>query len=110
MRRAVADQITEFKRASAARAPLVCAVTREPLSWDGAHVDHAPPVFIALADEWASRAGGYAMIQLSQAMDGQIGRRLAQSDAESWKEFHQVNAHLRIVSRLANLSLLRTQW
>lgn len=48
MRRTVTDRITEFKRASAARAPLGCAVTGEALSWDGAHVDHASPVFIAL--------------------------------------------------------------
>jgi hypothetical protein len=107
MRRAIADQIIEFKRASEAQAPLVCAVTGDMLSWDNAHVDHAPPVFIALADEWASRVGGYSAIKLPPAADKQIGRSLILADAELWANFHQQNAHLRIDSRLANLSLLR---
>jgi len=110
MRRAVADQVAQFKQASAARAPLACAVTGELLSWDNAHVDHAPLVFIALADEWATLAGGYSAIQLTAAADGQIGRTLAQDDAESWAAFHRTYARLRIVSRLTNLSLLRTNW
>ncbi len=42
MRRAISDQTNEFKRASAARGPLVCAVTGQMLSWNNAHVDHAP--------------------------------------------------------------------
>jgi hypothetical protein len=109
MRRAVADQVIEFKQVSANVAPLVCAITGEPLSWESAHVDHASPVFIALADEWSSRLGGYSSIDLSSAVDGQIGRTLTIADAESWSVFHRANAHLRIVSRLANLSLLRTQ-
>jgi Protein of unknown function (DUF3223) len=107
MRRAVADQIIGFKQASAERGPLICAVTGDALSWDDAHVDHAPPIFVALADEWASRQGGYSAIRLPPAMDKQIGRSLIQPDAESWALFHQEHAQLRIVSKLANLSLLR---
>ncbi len=61
MRRAISDQTNEFKRASAARGPLVCAVTGQMLSWNDAHVDHAPPVFVVLADDWAARAGGYLL-------------------------------------------------
>jgi hypothetical protein len=107
MRRAIADQVTEFKRASAARGPLVCAVTGQALSWDNAHVDHAPSVFAALADDWAARVGGYPAIRLTPAADGQMGRTLTPGDAEAWADFHRANAQLRIVSRLANLSLLR---
>jgi hypothetical protein len=107
MRRAVADQVSEFKQASAARGPLICAVTGQVLSWDNAHVDHAPRVFAALADDWAKRVGGYPAIRLAPAADDQLGRTLMQVDAEAWADFHRANAHLRIVSRLANLSLLR---
>lgn len=107
MRRAIADQVTEFKQASAARGPLVCAVTGQVLSWDNAHVDHAPPVFVALADDWAARVGGYPAIRLTPAVDNQMGRTLMPGDADAWAEFHHETAHLRIVSRLANLSLLR---
>jgi hypothetical protein len=107
MRRAISDQVAEFKQASVARGPLVCAVTGRALSWDDAHVDHAPPVFVALADDWAARVGGYPAIQLTPAADHQLGRTLVPGDAEPWADFHRVNAHLRIVSRLANLSLLR---
>jgi hypothetical protein len=56
--------------------PLVCAVTGQVLSWDNAHVDHAPPVFAALADDWAVRVGGYPAIGLTPAADGQMGRTL----------------------------------
>jgi Protein of unknown function (DUF3223) len=108
MRRAISDQTSEFKRASAARGPLVCAVTGQVLSWDNAHVDHAPPVFVALADDWAARVGGYSAIRLTPAADSQLGRTIADgAAAEAWAEFHRTNAQLRIVSRLANLSLLR---
>ena len=105
MRRAVADQVIAFKRAAGAYGPLVCEVTGELLTWDGAHVDHAPPVFLTLADQWAALAGGYRAIHLSPAKDGEIGRTLA--DPGPWQAFHQEHAHLRIVSRLTNLSLLR---
>lgn len=105
MRRAVADQVIAFKRASVAQGPLVCQVTSEPLTWYTAHVDHAPPVFLTLADRWAASVGGYPAIRLSPAKDGEIGRAL--EDPEPWQAFHQEHARLRIVSRLANLSLLR---
>src|SRR6185437_17056408 len=81
MRHAISDQTTEFKRASAARGPLVCAVTGQALSWDDAHVDHAPPVFVALADDWAARVGGYSAIQLTPPTDRQLGRTLLPGDA-----------------------------
>jgi hypothetical protein len=107
MRRAIADQVAHFKWAACNRGPLVCAVTGDRLSWDGAHVDHAPPVFVALADTSASRAGGYSAIQLLPTEDGQIGRILAPADADSWTSFHRANAKPRIVSKHTNLSLLR---
>lgn len=107
MRRAVADQIIEFKHRAVTTGPLVCAITGVPLTWDRAHVDHAPPVFAALADEWAGLMGGYPAIQLMLPADGQAGRALSEPDAASWADFHQEHASLRIVSRLANLSLLR---
>lgn len=105
MRRAVADQVIAFKRGVVEQGPLVCAVTGEPLTWDSAHVDHAPPVFLVLADQWAALAGGYPAIHLSPSKDGEIGRTLL--NPEPWQAFHQEQARLRIVSRLTNLSLLR---
>lgn len=105
MRRAVAAQVIEFKRAAAARGSLVCAVTGETLDWDGAHADHAPPIFVTLADEWAERVGGYTAIQLLPAKDGELGRRMV--DPEPWVAFHQDRAKLRIVSKLTNLSFLQ---
>jgi hypothetical protein len=107
MRRSVAAQIIEFKHEAVTIAPLVCAVTGVSLTWTEAHVDHAPPVFTALADEWAGLRGGYSAIQLVSRVDGQAGRVLSEADAASWAEFHQEHATLRIVSRLANLSLLK---
>lgn len=80
MRRAIADQVTEFKRASAARGPLVCAVT-------GQTSITRPQVFLALADDWAARVGGYLAIRLTSAADGQMGRELVPGDAEAWADF-----------------------
>jgi Protein of unknown function (DUF3223) len=105
MRRAVADQVIRFKQAAVKKGPLVCAITGEPLTWDGTHVDHAPPVFLTLADQWAALVGGYPAIQLSPTKDREIGRTLL--DPGPWQAFHQEHARLRLVARLTNLSLLR---
>lgn len=105
MRRAVADQVIDFKQASAARGTLVCAVTGEILDWDSAHGDHAPPIFVTLADQWAEHVGGYTAIQLLPTEDGELGPCMA--DPEPWAAFHRDRAELRIVSRLTNLSLLQ---
>ena len=79
---------------------LVSEVPRNP-------ADRAPPVFVALADDWAARVGGYPAIQLTPVADRQLGRTLLPGEAEPRADFHRANAGLRVVSGLADRSLLR---
>jgi hypothetical protein len=109
MRRAVELQVTEFKAASARNGGLYDAVTGEPLTWDNVHVDHAPPVFIIIANAYASLFGGYEAIPLTPSRDGQIGRALDGEHQQKWAGWHAFFARLRIVSVATNLSLLRIQ-
>ena len=108
MRRAVESQITEFKTTAAATGRLRDAVTGETLTWDNVHVDHAPPVFVLIADAYAALFGGYTAIGLTPSQDGQIGRALT-STHENWAIWHRAFARLRIVSEQTNMSLLRRQ-
>jgi len=108
MRRAVESQITEFKATAAAEGSLRDAITGEILTWDNVHVDHAPPVFVLIADAYAALSGGYAAIGLTPSQDGQIGRALTGAH-ENWAAWHRAFARLRIVSEQTNMSLLRRQ-
>lgn|ERR1700746_75352 len=106
MRVAVGDQVSEFKMSAAYRG-LECAITGVVLSLETAHVDHAPPEFAVLADEWADDCGGYNAIDLMPEEDGKFGNELYSEDAEDWAEYHREYANLRIVSAHVNLSVLR---
>ena len=108
MRAAVVEQILAFKNAQFEQGTVTCAITGEPVSRDNCHVDHAPPTFVALAETFAASYGGFEEIRVSAGTDGAIGRRLTdEHQCHSWQYFHRQQARLRIVTRLANLSLLR---
>jgi Protein of unknown function (DUF3223) len=109
MRAAIVDQILAFKNSVFDVQPNVpCAVTGEPCTREDAHIDHAPPVFLELAQRFAEQSGGYDTIRVSEGGDGQIGRCLADlKQLRRWQAFHAQHARLRVVTRLANLSVLR---
>jgi hypothetical protein len=104
MRRAVADQVIGFRRPVGR---TTCPVTGVRLEAGEGHVDHAPPAFLELADAFAAGRGGYDAIRLRVA-DAHMGPELAdEAFAASWRAYHRAHARLRVVSAMANLSVLR---
>jgi hypothetical protein len=105
LRRAVDDQIIEFKtQAFKGRFAIECPYTAELVFRTSCHVDHQPPkTFQAVADRWITLAGGRDRVRVASG-DGDIGSRLLDvGQLESWRSYHRTNAELRIVSVEANL-------
>lgn len=110
LRRAVMDQMMQFREAALRNGPAVCPVTGQPIDDSSAHVDHYDPTFFELADSYVAARGGYNAFRVLETADGVFGRRLADPvAAAAWQEYHRANAKLRLVSKKANLSLLRRQ-
>jgi hypothetical protein len=109
MREAVVDQILTFKQAEADAGRLRCAITGAGLTWTDAEVDHLPPTFLTLADNYAAQVGGYDKVRLVPSADGMIGQPLAPDDERAWVLYHQREARLRILSRPAHAEVTRQQ-
>lgn len=107
MREAVVPQILTFKQRQSDSGQLRCAVTGASLDWDDVHVDHLPPGFGALADDYATMHGGYAAIGLLPSRDKQIGRPLVTWHETAWQNYHQHHARLQILSVAAHLEITR---
>ena len=110
LRSEIRDQVVAFRDAAFASAPLQrCAVTDEVVSATTCHVDHYDPTFLELVDRFLAAAGlTIEQIAVVPTSDGSTETRLANAELiEVWRTFHQTHARLRIVSRRANLSLLR---
>ena len=109
LRHAISDQIVDFvKRAFGSDKPVNCAVTGVVMkSYAEAHVDHAPPTFLDLAETFVAEQGGWTRFALSRA-DRQVGARLADAAlAAEWAAYHRRRAELRLVTINANLSVLK---
>lgn len=109
MRSLVVDQVLHFKNvAYAGRSTVPCAVTGKPVLAEDCHVDHAPPVFVELAESFAERMGGFECIDIVDGRDGEIGCTFEDDVVErAWQTFHRRQAKLQIVTREANTGLLR---
>lgn len=106
-RRAVADQVLEFKNSMLAKGPAVCAVTGTLIADGDIHVDHHDPEFKDLAHSYALAHDGWDAFPVLKG-DGMTGSALASSEQRrEWSEYHREHAHLQITSRIANLSLRR---
>ena len=108
MRYAVIDQMEAARDlAFSTASSLLCPITGEAITRESCHVDHATPTFIEIADEFAEQHGGYEAITTVPS-DGNIGRRFESNEVqEAWRAFHAGRAELRVVSKTANLSILR---
>jgi hypothetical protein len=105
-RNAVISQVVAFKALQAF--PMVCPFNGETLTADTCHIDHKVP-FAALLVRFAAKEGlELEHVQTRAHLDGETHQELADEKLrERWQLFHRVNARLRIVSREANLSILR---
>jgi hypothetical protein len=107
MREAVRPQVLEARAAL----PVVfrCPVTGDPVSRDGAHIDHAAPgTFAVLVRLWLGvEALGFDGVVLAKATESAHWQMGDEAQLGSWVAFHRSRAVLRGVARRANLSVLR---
>lgn len=88
-----------------------CPYTGEGIDYDTAHVDHRRPrTFRAILDSFIAHEGlDVDKVEvLGKGLDGVMGNTLADEELEQrWITYHNQYADLQIVSRTANLSLLK---
>lgn len=101
----VRDQIVSFRASAFSTTWQVqCVLTGQWVTSDQAHVDHAIP-FLDLVVRFLGLVGlDLGAVPVNPTTDGNTETRLLDRElAQSWAEFHRVNAQLRIVSAQANL-------
>ncbi len=104
-REEVRDQIAEFRAAQSAGG--LCPVTGDLLTED-AHVDHVMPFIQLTSDFLACYNLEDNDIRVTKTTDGQTRTLFTNRFlANLWKSFHLEHAQLRLVSKRANLSILR---
>ena len=109
-RTAVVSQIQAAKDAAFGDATYIaCPITGQRIDRRRAHVDHAPPwTFDAIVEAFIDQS----VIDIAQVafvdVDGGTESKFADVELEeAFAEFHRKHATLRVVSRMANLSVLR---
>ena len=107
----VQDQIAYFRRQAFGRdLALECLITGDRITEQTCDVDHAAPdTFNALVDRWLSSCGINAEdIEIVPSRHYQFPDAFQDEVlAQAWREFHKINARLRVVSIPANRSILR---
>jgi hypothetical protein len=108
LRLLVDPQVRRFRdRELGGKQPVLCAITRQPVTRATVHVDHTPPsTFFALVGRFLSEARiDYSSIAIRPTSDGSTTTELADVDlAERWRAFHEKHADLRLTLATANLS------
>lgn len=103
LREEIKPQIFEARDAIFSGDPVRCPFSGEVLTKHGCHIDHTPPdTFEAIANEFIATeelilVAGYGDMEESKHLSDEPLR-------QRWLKFHKVRAHLRAVSRRANLS------
>lgn len=108
MRAEIRGQIDRFR----SRFPPfpVCPVTGEDITASNAHVDHAAPNTFDLLSAKFLETYGIRIVDVCvlPTRDGETSTRLAVPVlAAAWNAYHYEHARLRMVSKRANLSVLR---
>jgi hypothetical protein len=105
----VEGQRNAFLRSQfAGGARVVCAITGEALTEDGAHVDHHAPTFGEIARAFLAEEGIGPAASLPQMTSESTRRYFIDRDlAERWQRFHEQRAVLRLTTAQANLQRKR---
>lgn len=107
----VRRQISLFRDAAFGPLDAIhCAYTGELIEWQDADVDHAPPnTFEVLVDNWLKSLGiSYEDVEIVPSPNYQEESKFLDPVlAQTWPQYHQEHAKLRVVSAFANRSLLR---
>lgn len=108
LRRAIEQQILDFRNSAFASSnKLTCPLRGVSITETLYHIDHEPPnTFVRLVDRWLNAEGlELANLQITPPADNQIVTEMIDdAQLQSWQEFHRVNAKLRLLSPLGNLS------
>ena len=111
MRTLIRAQIVDFRNQVRNQLGIkfVCPISNEEILTDEAHVDHVTPnTFDALVSRFFSESGIDPETVKTRNLDDTWGDEIEDNGvAQAWIDFHRSNAVLRLVSRKANLSLLR---
>jgi len=111
-RHTISQQVIDFKGSQklVLGPMMVCPVTGERIAIDDAHVDHTPPqTFQAIVDAFVAQYQiDVDLVPIIADRDEQLANEFADlAMADLWATFHQQNARLRLISREANLSVIR---
>jgi hypothetical protein len=112
-RTSVADIVMDFKKDffDSIGEPSVCPLTGGEMAFrKNSHVDHAPPeTFDKIVQDFISLNGlDVNEIELLTAEDGRIRNEMVDKTLEQqFIKFHNERAKLRVISKLANLSLVK---
>ncbi len=113
-RAAIAPFIINFRlshfRDNAQDDVISCPVTGDMISIYESHVDHEPPdTFDVIVNEFIGVIKEIRPEMLTDHGDGIEGNHLVDENVKSqWISFHNERAKLRVVSVLANLSVIKT--
>lgn len=105
-RKAVLDQVLDFKMKNLVYGETRCAASGALLEPGSTHVDHeAPRTFEVLLDEFLTETGlDWNSVRVSSGVDGSTVKEFLDSRLrESWSQFHRERAVLRLVTRTENL-------
>jgi Protein of unknown function (DUF3223) len=105
MRRAIFDQVLEFKNQKfSGMVKIRCEASDELIGPDECDVDHFDPTFRQIVDDFFQTTGwNFENIRVRPTADGQLGDELADSPlSELWQAFHNTKAKLRIVTKKIN--------
>lgn len=107
-REAVVNQILEFKRCAFELASTIaCPITGEVVTWDTAHIDHDTPTFDEIMRQFAATRSDIEA-DVEPTHDGELTTYFREEATRAlFAEFHRKRAVLRVVSRRANLSVLK---
>lgn len=114
-RHAVVNDVLAFKRKAFESEAnefdeIRCAVSGELVAWDEAHVDHAPPwTFKRIVEAFIHDLGvDVPGVPLAGSEDNEFQHRFVDAGfAERFRRFHNERAHLRVVTKAANLERCR---
>ena len=108
MRRAVADQVSQYKRLRFVQAggSITSDASGEPMDWGSSRVDHYPKTFAFLRDSFLSLEG-IALADVQTKSDKRCGVAMAdEAMRDRWATYHDAHKTLRLVSAMEN----ETSW
>jgi hypothetical protein len=109
-RTAITDEINEFRKSNVIYYVTRCPITGTVLTPENTHIDHYDLEFNDLFNKWVANYDlKYLSARINETEDMSDITCFTDPDIISdFKIFHSNNTHLRAVTKVANLSILKT--